>query len=62
VNSLRKFNKLWKDSDIIILVSKHFTEKDFYNTMLYIGSTLYGITDGEVLNNWFKDLKGDVSG
>jgi hypothetical protein len=57
----RRYRKLWKDKDIIILVSKHISEKEFYNSMLYIGSVLYGLTDKEVLKNWFEDFKGDIN-
>ena len=54
---MKKFNKLWKDKDIIILVSRNFTEKDFYNTMMYIGSTLFGLSDEQVLKAWLEDVK-----
>ena len=57
VGDVRKFNKIWKDKDIIILVSKNFTEKEYYNTMMYIGSILYGVTDEQVLKAWLEDVK-----
>jgi hypothetical protein len=54
----KRFFPLWKDKEIIILVSKKFTEKDFYNNMMAIGSTLYGISDEVILKKWMEDYYG----
>jgi hypothetical protein len=58
---MKKFNKFWKDKDIIILTSRQFTEREFYNTMMYIGSTLFGLTDEKILEAWLADVR-DKSG
>lgn len=47
----------WKDKDITIFASKHFTEKEFYNIMMYIGSVTYGLTDEKVLEAWLSDVR-----
>ncbi len=56
---MKKYKRLWKDKDIIILVSKRFNEQTFYSTMLYIGSVLFGLTDTEILSAWLDEVKED---
>lgn len=56
-----KYKKFWKDENIVILVSKIPTEKEFYESMMYIGAVLFGINDEHIINSWLKDVKKNVS-
>lgn len=53
----KKFFPLWKDKDIIILVTRKLSEKEFYNQILIIGSTLYGMADEMIIKAWMEDMK-----
>lgn len=56
-----KYRRIWKDNDIVILVSRPLSEKQFYETMMYIGSVLFGVKDEHIIKSWLKEVKEDVS-
>ena len=51
-----KYIKFCKDKDIIILISRQLTKKQFYDIMMYIGSVKYGILDDNTLKAFVEDV------
>lgn len=55
----RKWKKIWKDKDFIILASGSINEENFFESMRAISQTLFGVSNPELLYRFFIPIGVD---